>query len=254
MDTLEVARRFEAKQLQLSEALAIETLRFREGAGATFGGPGGYSNRVCGFDLRAEDVAPAIAFFSERGEDTKLEVSSFASAPLLEALGEFRLRFFTHVLSMRAPAQAPVARLDGITIAQLDREDPQAVRAAALHNERCFAPPGTPIAEITIELTMRHLRMPTNETFVAHAADEIVGVGCSETSHGVTAIFGGATLPSFRNRGIQRALIATRLNRAATHKTELALLMTGPNTGSERNALAAGFTHAFARTYLLRPR
>lgn len=250
MNFAAVARRFEAKHLQLTLALADESLELSDESFAAFAGAGAYSNRVTGFGLAPEHIDRAIAFFSDRGEDTKLETTSFAPPPLLEAIRGrgFELRFFTHVMAApvkNVPRRPPPA---GITIERLDRDDPKELRAAAEHNERCFAV-GRELSETSIALTMRHLAMPTNDTFLARDRGELVGVGCSESSHGVTLLFGGAVVPTHRGRGIQQALINVRLAAAHERDSELACVMTNPGTPSERNACRNGFqlvgTHIF---------
>ncbi|MBX3233789.1 MAG: GNAT family N-acetyltransferase [Labilithrix sp.] len=255
MDFAAVARRFEAKHLQLTLALADETLRFGDECAAAFAGHGAYSNRVTGFGLAPEHVDRAIAFFDARGEDTKLETSSYAPAPVLDAVAArgFQLRFFTHVLALSVRDVARTPPPAGITIERLDRTDASAVRAAAVHNDRCFSPEREP-SEIAVGRTMMHLTMPTNDTFVARARGEIVGVGCSESSHGLTILFGGAVRPDHRGRGLQQALMNVRLAAAHERGSDLACVMTGPGTSSERNARRAGFQLAGARAFFARPR
>jgi GNAT superfamily N-acetyltransferase len=250
-----VARRFEAKHLQLNLMLAAETLRFGEECAAFFAGPDAYSNRITGFGMAPEHIDRAIAFFDERNVETKLEVSSFAPGDLLAAVAarRFELRFFTHVMAMPVRNVSRLPPPAGVTIERLDRSDLRAVREAAEHNDRCFAP-DRPVSEVSIALTTKHLRNPANETFVARTEGDrqLVGVGCSESSEGVTLVFGGAVRPEFRGRGIQRALMNVRVALAHERGSELVFVMTGPGSPSERNACRAGFQIIGSRAYFVR--
>lgn len=250
MDFAAAFRRFEAKHLQLTFALATDSLRFGDESAAAFAGVGAYSNRVAGFGLAPEHIDDAIAFFTARDEETKLESTSFAAPSLLEAIvgRGFQLRFFTHVLALPVRDVARIAPPDGVVIERLDRSDASLVRAVAIHNDRCFAPERE-VSELSVALTTKHLLMPTNDTFVARANNEIVGVGCSESSNGTTLLFGGAVRPEHRARGLQQALMNVRLAVAHERGSDLACVMTGPGTASERNAMRAGF--ALASTHVL---
>jgi GNAT superfamily N-acetyltransferase len=59
---------------------------------------------------------------------------------------------------------------------------------------------------------------------------------------GSTAVLGGAaTLPVFRRRGVQQALIKARLALAARAGCELAVVTADPGSSSGRNAERTGF-------------
>lgn len=248
MNFAAVARRFEAKHLQLTLALATDAQRFGDDCAAAYAGIGAYANRVTGTGLLPEHLERAVQFFSTREEDTKLETTSYASAELFEAIAArgFQLRFCTHVLARPVGNVARVAPPSDVIIERLDRTNEELIRAVAIHNEQCFKPPephpSPSVSEMSVALTSKHLRMETNDTFLARSRGEIVGVGCSESSHGVTLLFGGAVRPDFRGRGLQRALMNVRLAAANERGSELACVMTGPGTSSERNACRSGFT------------
>lgn len=253
MDFAAVARRFEAKHLQLSLALSTEAIRFADESAACFAGLGAYANRISGFGLAPEHIDEAIAFFDAHGEETKLELTSFAPASLIEAAmaRRFQLRFFTHVLAMPVRDVPRLPPPPGVTVERLDRNDAALVRAVAVHNDRCFGP-DREVSETSVALTTKHLLMPTNDTFVARARGEIVGVGCSESSNGTTLVFGGAVRPDLRGQGIQQALMNVRLAVAHERGSDLACVMAGPGTASERNARRAGFQLAGTRAYFAR--
>ena len=64
-------------------------------------------------------------------------------------------------------------------------------------------------------------------------------------------IFGNdATLPAFRRRGAQTALIAERLRTVGAER--IAVAEVEPNSSSERNYRRCGFRIAYARTHYFR--
>ena len=76
---------------------------------------------------------------------------------------------------------------------------------------------------------------------VAAAAGRII------PEHRIFAFFGAGTLPEFRNRGIQTALLQTRLKAAAEAGCEYGVVITRGGTISERNCLRLGFRIAYSK-------
>jgi GNAT superfamily N-acetyltransferase len=70
---------------------------------------------------------------------------------------------------------------------------------------------------------------------------------------GVAIVNGASTLPQYRNRGIQTALLQTRLAYAAEKGCDLAMTNTGPGTLSQRNVERQGFRVAHSRTKYFHP-
>jgi len=69
---------------------------------------------------------------------------------------------------------------------------------------------------------------------------------------GIFALFGAGTLPEFRNRGIQTALLRTRLKAAAQAGCEYAVVITRGGTISERNCLRLGFRIAYSKATVIK--
>ena len=69
---------------------------------------------------------------------------------------------------------------------------------------------------------------------------------------GVAMLAGASTIPAFRGRGAQNALLRTRLNMAADHGCDLAAMGALPGSASQRNAERQGFLIAYTRTKWMR--
>ena len=65
-------------------------------------------------------------------------------------------------------------------------------------------------------------------------------------------MFGTATLPAFRNRGVQSALIERGLHEAALAGCEYAVVSTQPASGSQRNMERRGFRLAYTKLVMMR--
>ena len=96
--------------------------------------------------------------------------------------------------------------------------------------------------------------LPGALAFLARIEGEVVG-GCGGRiipEARIAALFGTATLPEFRGRGVQSALIALRLHEAAKAGCEYAVVSTNPGSGSQRNMERRGFRVAYTKVVMMR--
>ncbi|MEF2276676.1 GNAT family N-acetyltransferase [Deinococcus sp. YIM 134068] len=97
-------------------------------------------------------------------------------------------------------------------------------------------------------------RLPGTHRLVARVDGTPAGVAALSVREGVAALYSAATLPEFRGRGVQTALLAARLHLAAELGADLASVVVTPGSGSERNVRRAGFGVAGARLTFTRER
>jgi GNAT superfamily N-acetyltransferase len=95
-------------------------------------------------------------------------------------------------------------------------------------------------------------RVSPATTFLAFLNGEPVGGAGMATFDGVANLFGASTLPAFRNRGVQTALIQTRLAFAVASGCDFAKVTTLPGSGSQRNVERQGFQVAYTRTVFVK--
>ncbi|GGO41071.1 GNAT family N-acetyltransferase [Deinococcus humi] len=93
---------------------------------------------------------------------------------------------------------------------------------------------------------------PGTQLFVADVNGTPAATAALSVTEGIAAFHGTATLPKFRGRGLQTALLAHRLQGAAAAGASLASVFVTPGTGSERNVERAGFRLVGARLTLTR--
>jgi GNAT superfamily N-acetyltransferase len=88
--------------------------------------------------------------------------------------------------------------------------------------------------------------------FLAEVDGVPAGGGMMSIHQGVASLGGTGTLPEFRNRGVQKALLLARFAAAARAGCDLAMVATSPGSGSQRNVERAGFRVVYTRTKFLR--
>lgn len=77
-------------------------------------------------------------------------------------------------------------------------------------------------------------------------------VGLIVPQHKMAGLFGAATLPEFRGRGIQTAFLQERLRIAQEAGCDLAVTLTMPGSSSQRNAERAGFRTAYTKVVVVK--
>jgi hypothetical protein len=88
---------------------------------------------------------------------------------------------------------------------------------------------------------------PNMECYLARIENAVAGAATLAIRDGVAGLFGASTLPAFRNRGVQTALLGTRLARAAEAKCDLAACLAQPGSTSQRNVMRKGFSVLYTR-------
>jgi GNAT superfamily N-acetyltransferase len=88
--------------------------------------------------------------------------------------------------------------------------------------------------------------------FLAELDGVAAGGGMMSIHQGVTSLGGAGTLPEFRNRGVQNALLLARLAQAVESGCDLAMVAASPGSGSQRNIERHGFRVVYTRTKWLR--
>lgn len=259
---LAFARRLEMAETILPEC--VESLRkyapsdpiadeHIAGGLAFFGGPTYPANQIVGMGLYGEvssaEVDRMEHFFRSRGVPAAVVVSPLADMSLLKLLGErsYRIGEFNSVLIRRIRPQEPFEPPPGVVIERVTPANAkQWMRAVAAG----FSEYG-PIAE---EVFGGFATLPGALAFIARIEDTVVG-GCGGRiipQARIASLFGTATLPEYRRRGVQSALIARRLHEAALAGCEYAVVSTQPGSISQRNMERRGFRVAYTKVVMLR--
>lgn len=97
------------------------------------------------------------------------------------------------------------------------------------------------------------LKRPQAQSFVAIADGKPVAVAAMRIRDGVAFLNGTATAPTYRRRGIQRALVQTRLAIAQQAGCNQAAVTAVPGSQSAHNLEGLGFQLAYTRVLLEKP-
>ena len=94
--------------------------------------------------------------------------------------------------------------------------------------------------------------MPGALCYLASTESGQVGAGGAlAIVDGVATLFADGTIPAFRREGMQRELIAARLNEAMARGADLATASTLPGSGSQRNYERAGFQVVYTKVTMV---
>ncbi len=92
---------------------------------------------------------------------------------------------------------------------------------------------------------------PAAHCFLALVDGTVAGGAALSVREGVCGLFGASTLPKFRGRGVQSALVKARLESAVAQGCDVAVSIAQPGSVSHRNIERQGFRIAYTRTKLV---
>lgn len=233
-----------------SRPIATETIA---GGVAFFGGPAYPANQIVGMGLyggvTAADVDRVEDFYHSRDVPSTIVVSPLADPALLTLLGQrsYRIAEFNSVLIRRIHPDEPFLPPAGMVIERVSEatEGPWS---------RAIAQGFSEIVPVSEDVFGGLAALPGALNFLARIDGSVAG-GCGgRIIHGarIAALYGTATLPPFRQCGVQSALIACRLREAGLAGCEYAVVSTQPGSGSQRNMERRGFRVAYTKVVLMR--
>lgn len=106
----------------------------------------------------------------------------------------------------------------------------------------------TEYAEFMLEMARISATTTGNTPFIAALDGQAVACGSLSIRDGVALFAGASTIPEFRRRGAQQALLEARFRYARAVGCDLAMMAADPGSGSQRNAERQGFRIAYTRT------
>jgi GNAT superfamily N-acetyltransferase len=195
------------------------------------------------------DLVRVEEFFRSRGVPSTIVVSPFADASLLAVLAPrgYRISEFNSVLIRRIQPDEPYTVAEDIAVERVTPETAQTWAQVVAKGFSEFVP-------VSDDVFSGFAYLPGALAFGARLEGKIVG-GCSGRvvpEAKIASLFGTATLPGFRGRGVQSALIARRLHEAANVGCEYAVVSTLPGSGSQRNMERRGFHVAYTKLVMVR--
>ena len=255
-----LARRLERAEAAANASFVDARSRLTKGSGATwidvdgtwamFDGVGSPLSQTFGFGLfsppKDEQLDALEAFFAARRCAVMHEVSPMADAAVLPLLGS---RGYLPI-ELSTVLHRPIDR----TMVRASVPDVH-VRAVASHEIAMWAEASalgwSEYPEFVgfmrdIGTVMGMSRQTT--CFLAEIDGKCAATGAVAMHDRVALLAGASTIPGFRGRGAQNALLQARIAFAAEHDCDLAHMVAQPGSPSQRNAERQGFRIAYTRT------
>jgi GNAT superfamily N-acetyltransferase len=232
------------------------------GGVAAFAGPGSPMTKMVGVGFEGspseQQLAEIEARFDERGAALQAEVATLADPALAAMLTQrgYVLRNFENVSGRpiadadRAPSPA-----EGITIDRMMRAEEwidAAITGFQHPDGKGVRPEELPPREALDAALRQFTRVEGFRRYGAWIEGNLAGVATLRIDDGIAQLCGATTLPAFRRRGIQAALLQRRLADAALEGCDLAVITTQPGSTSQENSHRRGFALLYARAVLIR--
>jgi len=221
----------------------------------SFSGAGSYSNQAVSLGMTGPVTGPEIDhlchFYESRGFQPQIELCPYAHESLIRGLAirNFVIKDFETVLArdMTIPIDAQLAE---IQVTQVNPDDDAQVETLLT-----IVADGFTVAnrEIFRAHALKALHYPNTFAYLASIDGIPAAGGSCELAAPCGALFGMSTLEKFRNRGLQRALMIARLQKAQQSNCKYVTIGSKPDSPTGRNALRLGFQVAYTKAILIRP-
>jgi GNAT superfamily N-acetyltransferase len=211
-----------------------------------------------GIDVTDEDLDLIEDFYAERGCPVQIELCPLTSPDLPSRLTRrgYVLQAFENELArpvsdedMLPPPPADITveagADEGVWLEVVSKGFAVTDRPVAT-DEPVLPGTVTAIGEV-----MRQFLHPDVVRYVARVDDVPAAAGLSYVTDGVLGVFGTATLPQFRRRGLQRAIVA-RAMQDARGRAQMVMATTEPGSVSQRTFERLGFRVLYTRAILVR--
>jgi hypothetical protein len=230
---------------------------------AIFAGPGSPTNKMIGVGL-GEAIDPAVlddveARFAARGARLQAEVSVLAEPDvhaMLVARG-YEPAGFEHVLGhpMGAAIAEPPPGISVETVSPADLPSLCEVLVDAFASPDVGGVGGDaiPPADEIRRWFLITMSVDGFRGYVARIGGTIAGGGALRIDGDIAQFSGAGTLPAFRRRGAQTALLRARLADAAAAGCTVGVVVTQPGSKSQQNVQREGFGLLYARQLLVKP-
>lgn len=255
---LALARRLEATEGHGNAAFVDALARIDPASGALWTEVGGTHAMFAGLGspitqtfglgmhqpLLEKDLDAIERFFRIRGSAVFHEVCPLSGVEVsaLLASRSYRPCEMSSVLFQPIAAARTVASNPSLTVRVASKEDGAAYgKTAALGWSE--HPEVMPYIE-----NFAKLSLASATCFFAEQDGAPIATAALFMHNGTALLAGASTVPAGRRQGAQNALLHARLQHAAAHGCDLAMMVAHPGSASQRNAERQGFRIAYTRT------
>jgi GNAT superfamily N-acetyltransferase len=184
-------------------------------------------------------------FYFSRKEPVRVETCPLADASLIQ---HYKVRGY-HVSEFSNVMMRPVKKTKAMKMPpglDIQKAGPKEMDLWTLTVAQGFAE-HFPVTEELLSVMKMFAMGKNTECYLARINGQVAGGATLAVRGTIAGLFGASTLPAFRRRGVQTALLHTRLQRAAEEKCELAMSLAQPGSASHRNITRQGFQTLYTR-------
>lgn len=234
------------------------------GGVAAYCRPGSPMNKMIGLGLDAPiagaDLDRVERAFAARGEPVRAEVAALAGPATWSMLGDrsYVLEGFEFVLGCRVEASAAGASRSAVDVSIVGPDDVSAWMDVVATG---FEHPDVSPTGVTGDVFPRAVLEEVFADFagagglrryLAYVEGRPAGGASLRIEGGLAQLCGASTLPAFRRRGVQTALLHARLDDAARQGCDLVTVTTAPGSMSQANVQRQGLAVLYPRAILVR--
>jgi len=197
-----------------------------------------------GSPVSAEEFRALEEFYFSREEPVRVETCPLADASLFEHYGDhgYRVTEFSNVMA-RPVSKPPNFSANGIAVQRAGRDE---LDLWALTVSQGFAE-NSPVSQEILSVMKMFAMAKNTECYLARIDGRVVGGATLAVRSQIAGLFGASTLPEFRKRGVQTALLHARMARAEEAGCQLAVSLALPGSTSQRNIMRNGFQTLYTR-------
>jgi GNAT superfamily N-acetyltransferase len=255
---LEAAEGYACRQF----ALARQRLFPESGADATriagadvvFDGPKSPATQTFGLGLLEPSTAAQLdeieRFFKVRGASSDHEVSPFAGTDTLHLLcarGYYPIEMSSVLFQPVSSSFQATPMVQSPKHIHVRIVSPQDAELWSQVNARGWAAERPELGPFLWDIGELLVHRENSACFLAEIDGQPCAAGALAIHEGVALFAGASTLPDFRRRGLQTALLAARMRHARGQGCDLAMMVAEPGSESQRNAQRQGFLLAYTR-------
>jgi GNAT superfamily N-acetyltransferase len=230
------------------------------GGAACFAEDGSPMNKIVGLGFGGMPTGDALdeieRAFAARVTPTQVELSNLADPTIAATLTSrgYQLVSFENVLGSSLHDEPQVippdveVRVGGDRAAWLD-----VVVDGFAHPDSEGVPSHQQFPREIVENAERDIEQAGATPYLALCDGVVAGGGSMRISEGVAQLTGAATAPAYRRRGVQTALLSTRLADAVRARCDIAVVTTQPGSKSQANVQRRGFHLLYTRAVLVKP-
>ena len=230
------------------------------GGFGVWAGEGSPFNKVVGLGFAgAPEESEIEAVEKTFKAPVRVELASLADPEVPDFLSRRGYLFvgFENVLGLPLTDRQPSALPEGVEVSASGpaefSEWLDAVVTGFVHPDEQGVPSAEEFPREALERVMADMGSASGfSRYLARRGGEIAGGASLRISDGVAQLCGAATLPAHRRKGVQTALLLSRLDLAREAGCDIAVVTTQPGSKSQENVQKQGFELLYTRAILVR--